>query len=313
MKTKPTIVVLAVLALAGWFAVRATWEVDRTWSAIRALASQDAGLRAAIATEEKRLRTAHDALAQLEQKIGQLSGGLGAGGGASAAASGNDPAAKPATPVRQFKPTTIIMNDPQKAAEYAKSFRISVNLEFDRIAKELGLSAEQAGKLKDLRVWAQQRLLDLSATADAQGLSPNDGAIKKLHSEDLKVWRAKEAEVLGDLNVPYQEYRKDTSNFVRGLARELAGTAIYSGEPVTSVQIERTWPILAANCQKNKSGSVIPGTVNWPAASAQLQGVLSPSQIATLGNIIERKATQSKVDELTKRLTAEFKARLPSP
>lgn len=313
MKTKPTISVLVVLALAGWFAVRATWEVDRIWAAIRALASKDAGLRAAIANEEKRLRTTNDALAQLEQKIAQLPGRPDAGGGARAAPSGNDPAGKPVTPARQFKPTTIIMNDPQKAAEYAKSFRISVNLEFDRIAKALGLSAEQAEKLKDLRVWAQQRLLDLSAAADAQGLKLNDGATKKLHSEDLKVWRAKEAEVLGDLMVPYGEYRKDTSNFVRGLAKELAGTAIYSGEPVTSVQIERTWPILAANCQWNQTGSVTPGTINWPAASAQLQGVLSPSQIATLGNTIQRNATQAKVDELTKRLTAEFKATLPFP
>lgn len=313
MKTKPPIIVLAVLALAGWFAVRATWEVDRTRAAIRALASQDMGLRTAIAAEEKRWRTANDALVQLEQKISRLSKGPGAGGGASATASSNDPAAKPATRARQFRPTTIIMNDPQKAAEYAKSFRISVNLDLDRIAKELGLSAEQAGKLADLRVWAQQRLLDLSAVADAQGLSSNDGATKKLHSEDLKVWRAKEAEVLGDLNGPYQEYRKDTSNFVRGLAKELAGTAIYSGEPVTSAQIERTWPVLAANSQWNQTGSVTQGTVNWPAASAQLQGVLSPSQITTLGNIIQRNAAQAKVDELTKRLTAEFNARLPSP
>jgi hypothetical protein len=51
--------------------------------------------------------------------------------------------------------------------------------------------------------------------------------------------------------------------------------------------------------------------VNWEAARAQLPDVLSPNQIATLGEILQHRIHEWKRILLTTRLTAEFNANLP--
>jgi len=317
MKTKATIIMLAVLALAGLFAVRANREADQTRAAIKALESQDAGMRAATASVEQRLRTASQALAQLEQKPGRPPGepGAGAGAAANATAAGHDTAAKPFGPTRQLTATTIIANDPQKLAEYLQSYRGSLDLYYGDMFKALGLSAEQIEKLKDLNVWGLQQQMDLNAAMEVQGLDRNSVAYKELQAELSRTRMAKEKELLGDLVTPYREYQREYSRTqgVRDLAKELAGTAVYSGELMTSVQVERTTQILAANSQRGKpgymSGYANPSTVNWLAARAQLQDVLSPTQIVALGEIVESKATQDKATERQNRLLAEFKAK----
>lgn len=317
MKTKFLITVLAVLALAGGFAVRATREAAQTRAAMDALESQRTGLRAASASMEQRLRTASQALAKLEQKTRGSPGESGAGVGANAAAPRSDPAAKQAAPARRLSARSIIANDPQKMAEYFQNYRASLDLTHGGMFKALGFSAEQAEKYKDWRVLGYQRRMDLDAVVEMQGLDRNSAAYKKLQVTQRQPMSAElNLGNIWDPNNPYMEYLRTQS--VRDLASELAGTAIYSGEPVTFDQVERTTQVLAANSQRGQLENigrnyVLPNTVNWDTASADLQGVLSPSQIAILGKIIQRQTTQARVDDLTKRLTAEFKARLPSP
>ena len=259
--------------------------------------------------------------------------------GADAAPSGDAAAVKPATPARRLPAGAIIANDPRKLAEYAQNFRASLDHTYGGMFKALRLSAEQREKLKDLKVWLEEQRMDLNAAVAMQRLDSNyawalataravndltvltlDPNIASdptavLSKEWHKTRMTKEAALLGDLVDPYREYYRTQA--VRFRAQELAGTAVYSGEPVTSAQVERTTQVLADNSQRGQTGAargwVMPNTVNWETARAQLQGVLSPSQIATLGNIIQRDATQAKVNELTKRLTVEFKARQPSP
>ena len=180
MKTKFLLTVLAVLALAGGFAVRATWEAAQTREALGAIESQRVGLLATSASMEQRLRTASQALAQLEQEPRGAPGESGAGVGANAAALRNDPAAKPATPARRLSATTIIANDPQKMAEYFKNYRASLDLTSGGMFKALGFSAEQAEKYKDMRVLGYQRRMDFDAAVEMQGLDRNSAAYIKL-------------------------------------------------------------------------------------------------------------------------------------
>jgi len=314
MKTKTTIIVLAVMALASLLAVRATREANENRAAIDALAAERTGLRATTASLEQRLRTASEALAQSEQKTGQPPGEPGAGADANAAASGNDIIAKPATPARRLSATTIIANDPPKLAEHLQNYRASLDLFYGGMFKALGFSVEQVEKWKDVAVWDTQRWMDLSAAVEMQGLDRTSDAYKKLAAEFTKSRVAKERELLGDLEPRYREYNKLEP--VRELAKRLASWVIYWGEPVSLAQVERTTQILAAHSQRNQTGSlrgwVAPDTINWEAARAQLQDVLLPKQIETLGFIVRQRATEVKADALTKRLTAEFKAKQAS-
>ena len=313
MKTKFLIMVLAVLALAGGFAVRATREASQNRTAIDAVASDRAGLLATAASLEQQLRTASAALAKPEPKAGLPPGesGVGDGVGVSAAASASGPAAKPATPTSRPTAQTIIANDPQKLSDYLQGYRADLDLRYGGMFKALGFSAEQAEKWKDVQVGDTLRWMDLSAAMEMQGLDRNSAAYKKLAAENTKIRVTKERKLLGDLWAPYQEYNR--AEAVRYLAKELAGTAVYSGLPVTSAQVEQTTQILAANSQRYPSsvgkGSVKTNTVNWPAARAQLQDVLPPVQVEILGRLIQRDATDAKAGEQTRRLTAEFKAK----
>ena len=51
-------------------------------------------------------------------------------------------------------------------------------------------------------------------------------------------------------------------------------------------QVERAADVLIANSQRKGRG-VGPNTINWSAARTQLSGVLSPSQIETLGLFVK--------------------------
>ena len=75
------------------------------------------------------------------------------------------------------------------------------------------------------------------AMNDLTVLTPDwnsQGGLGPLSDEWHKTRMAKEAELLGELYAPYREYYRNRQ--VHILALELAGTAAYSGEPVTSVE-----------------------------------------------------------------------------
>lgn len=330
MKTKLLVFMLVVIALTGGFAVRATREAERTKAATRELAAERANLRRMIVSAKEQLRMAEDTLARVEQNPGQTLETKEARAGANATA------AKPATPARRFPPGAAIANAPRKLAEYARNFRASLDHTYGGMFKALGLSAEQREKLKDLKVWLEEQRMDLNAAIELQSpdspyyqrmlataravndltvlpLDPNSKEFGPLAKAWHKTRMAKEDELLGALVAPYREYYR--AGAVRYLAVEMAGTAILSGEPVASTQVERTAQVLAANSQRGSTGNVrgwvMPNTVNWDAASTELQGVLSPSQIATLGSLIQRDAMQAALNQQIALVTAQFKGLLP--
>lgn len=312
MKTKLPIIAVALILLAGGFAVRATREAERTKAAIQVLASQRTGLRDRIVAAEQRRQKAAAALAKLEKEIRQLPGEPNVG--AAAPTSEGVAPTKPAIPARRLSPATIIANDPQKMAEYGRNLRASLDLTYGGMAKALGLSAEQVERLKELKVLKEQQQLDRMAAAELHGLDRTSKAYQKLLTEQDKFRMAKEAEIVGHLETPYREYYR--TQVVRDLAQELAGTSVYSGVPVTSDQVERTAQILAASSQRERSGVhrgwVEWNTINWEVASTQLQGVLSPAQIAALANIVQWGAARDALNQQIARLTAQFKG-LPPP
>ena len=118
---------------------------------------------------------------------------------------------------------------------------------------------------------------------------------------------------MGDLKDRYFEYYRTQE--VRDYAQQLAWTGVFTGEPVTSTQVEHATDILVANSKRtetgNRRGWVDLATINWAVASVQLKQVLSPVQIETLGLFVEKGRAQTILMEQTARLTAQFKGQPP--
>lgn len=291
-----TIVPLLAIMLGLGFAARATVSVGRNTAALPALAAERDALEARIGQAEQQLRSTREACAT-----------------ASAASATNaPPLATP--PARKPVADAVIANDPKMLAESLRNYRLGLDRNLVGIRQALVLNAGQVEELKDLMVQVEQRRLDLVAAVETQGLDQKSGAYQALNAENEAFRRAKEEEILGNLEPAYREYERTQA--VRYPAAWLAAAALYTGETVTPAQVQQTAQILAANSERIQSGArrgwVQENTVNWSVATEQLQAVLTPSQIATLRASIEAGANLNKAwEEITRRsdfLKAQFKA-----
>jgi hypothetical protein len=300
------ILALVTLALSLGFAIRAARQTKREEIALAALASRQIALHEKILHMEERMRTA--------------TGGLVSFGAANAsdteeretdavATIESEVLASAAPPLSA---NSVIANDPQQMAEFAKNFREGLDYRCGGMFKALGLSPEQIEKAKDLIVSEQHSWMDMRAAAEMSGLDRE--GYEALKQEQITIRMKREVEFLGPLADRFREYYHLTAP-VRYLAQRLASTVAYPETPVTSAQVERVIEILTAQSQRTASGpwrgAVEPATINWDAASAELRVVLTPAQIATLGLFVQNEAAQARVTQQINRLTAQFKGQPP--
>lgn len=309
MKTKSLAVASAVLVVMIALAVRATRQARDAREALAALASQPDELRKKANQMDARLQTAREALRILESTSAGAAAGSAAVSQAKEAVAGKSTSGSAAAPAQRPNPLALVANDPAKMAEYAKNFRAGLDLRWGGMFKAVGLSPEQIEKFKDVELWLQEASVDLQAAIAAQGLDPSGAEAQKLWKDYSQLRSTKKAEALGDLAERYFEYLGTQS--VRDYAQQLAWTGIYTGESISSAQVERTADVLIANTKRvaTRSGAkwVDLATLDWTAASAQLKDVLSPAQIETLGRFVEKDKAQARVNQQTQRLTAQFK------
>lgn len=307
MKTKAFLVVLAVVVAGIAFSVRANRQNNETNTAVAALARQRAAVRASIAELEQQLRTAKDGLARMGQATVTAPGEHGTIG-AAAANVGSDAPSKPKTSAARFSPETVIANDPQKMAAYAKNFRATLDLTYGGMFKALHLSPEQIEKFKDLKVWLEQRRMDLLAAVETQGLDQQGDAYARLLQQQRKVTREKETELFGPGPLLEQSREYSRTQYLRDTTQKLASSLVAPDGPITNAQVERVTEIVASNSERR------PGepwswqywtTINWDAAGAQLQGVLSPSQLATLRLVMRQMEAWTPIAKRNIELNAE--------
>jgi len=307
MKTKFSIIILTGAALGLAFAVRATRQIDEARTTMAALAQQSTALRASIDRMEQRLQAAKDGLSRVGQKTATMPGKR-SGADTTATNSESDLPARRAE-VR-LSPETIIANDPQKMAEYSKHFRASLDYSLGGMFKALNLSPEQRAKFKDLRVKQEQRRMDMRAAVENQGIAVSSDAHVTLHDALFKESRQQEAELLGSgpLAAQYLEYRNLW--WLRETPRRLASIEAYPDAPITAAQVELVTEIVAKNSQCRPGGGFSWEnwtTINWDAVGAQLQGVLSPSQLATLRQYARPMEAHTALTKRNLELIAEAK------
>jgi hypothetical protein len=213
---------------------------------------------------------------------------------------------------RKLSPEAALANNPALLAEALQCRRDIADWSLGNLFRAVGFSPQQIEQWKQMIAQDAQRRLDLIAAVEAQGLGRNSETFKTLSAEHEKLRRARETEILGDLEPKYREYQRLEGT--RGLVEWLTRTGVYQEEPITGAQLERATQILAANTRQiSRSGSGEPApSIDWATATAQLKDTLSPSQIATLQRVGKQyeaidQAAQ-RVDERTKLLTAQFKS-----
>ncbi len=298
----------ALVLLMVTLAIHSTLKVSATNEALLALVPAREDLRGKTERMSEKLEMVARALNELEEtptgstdpekKIQD--------GNASLAGNAAD---KPATAARRLSPHSIVANDPEKMAVYAKNLRDSLDWDYGSMFKAMALTPEQIEKFKDTEVWLEEMRMDLIASIEAQGLTSDSAEYKKLWTDYMNIRGPKKAEVLGPLFEPYAEYFWTQS--VRYYPKQLAWAGVFSGETVTSAQVERVADVLIANSKRRGEAPAKHGvewtTLDWSTASPQLKSLLSPSQLEFLGNAIERDKLQQKVRQRTSQLTAQFK------
>lgn len=310
--------VVVILALFVALAVRATRGIVRDQAAIAAIATRQDVLRARIVALEIRLQTAKDSSSKSEEQLAALGMDSGRGNASAPIRAGQSyavgDAPRPSGPPSAM---TLIASDPQKWMEYRRNYREHCALRYGAVFKWLGLTSEQIERFLDVEVSLEETAIDLSAALELHRLDRDSAEYKKLYGDYNKARVTPKQEILGDLTNKYLEYFRTES--VRWYPRELAYAGIFSGETITAAQIERVADILVATCKRQSMQSpakpgpwAYPSGLNWSAAAAQLKGVLSPTQIETLGLLIDQDKSRDRLDERRERLTAEFKGKLPT-
>ena len=311
MKNTAGIAGLSALALLIVLAAGARWDLRNTRAASVALGRQHEALRRENALLEARLRTAQESRARVE------SPGLNRGpepdprqrAAKNTVARAGLTAQSP-VPAHPPSPITILIGDPRRWAEYKGNYRAGVSLEYGPVFAWLGLTPAQRESFAEIETDLREMIVDLEAAAELHRLTPAEW--EKMWSTYQEARVARKTVVLGDLTRKYLKYYR--AEDVRRLPRELAYAGIYSGESIKAALVEQVADILVASAGKYKDRPAFadPGRINWPTASRQLQGLLSPGQVEILGVLVEKEIANTRLRERRQVLSEEFLARWPA-
>lgn len=262
-----------VLLLAGTGAlIRRTIELHRRRNDATAVAAATARLREQVAAAEKRRALAAEEHAAHEQQLALAKAELArARQTASQASATRSPAALSSA-------IALIGNDPAKLKDYMQAMRGAYDLRYGDLMARLGLSPEQREKFKDLKVWSDQRVIDIRSASEAGQLDPV--SLQQLLRGEATERVKKEAEVLGPLQKQYRDYNRVSP--VRDVAEQFAATAALNGTPIPGDQLDALVNVMAAHTQPAPSGWLAPQTLDWTATQADAAKLLNPEQLELL-------------------------------
>lgn len=314
MKVVPLIVFGAGIGVILGIAIRATIEFRRADSELADLGRERAVLQRQIAQAEEQWRAASTP-AQTRRPAPSASGpksseAEGVLHASSAAASISGP---PASGRQAENSYAAVLNDPARKAAYVVDYRASLDLSNGGVFKALGLSPELIEKFKDKKVEDQLGWLEFRATADRHGLDWDSDGRDALRRGEIKLNGVNLAKLFGpQLTARWNRHRE--SQNVRDLVQRVASTGAYLEESMTSAQVETTTDTLIANARARDPRNAFRGwQINWEAARAQLEGALSPPQVAALQLFVQEQEADYLVAQRITQLTAQFKTQHPTP
>lgn len=270
------VVVSLLLLIGGSFETyRAAHDLEAANARSAAAEQERATLDTRASEAEAQYRNAEQATKGLQEKSAETERALAE---AKRLIEKNRANSSPDKTNRPLSPLTVIANDPRLFADYMKFAREVVDLDSGGSMYHLKLTPEQREKYREMRVWSDQRILDIYAAAETQKLD-SAGVAELLRREGVERMK-KEAEVLGPLENEFRVYGRDQP--ARDYVEKLAAISIYDGGEFSVEQIDALTGILAANSRRKPNHWLEPGSVNWSVALPQAQAMLTPRQFEIL-------------------------------
>lgn len=174
------------------------------------------------------------------------------------------------------------MEDPKVQLLFYASERAQLTQTYGPFFQAHGLSSAQIEKLSDLIIRSRQQTFDLSEINRTKGLSLSDPAMVAQRKEGEAEVQAGMTEVLGE---PGYAELKDYARAleVHTFVGKVAGVAAVEGMPINREQADALVRVLANACPMySLGGPANLSRIDWKAAEAQAQSVLSPEQMKLL-------------------------------
>jgi len=236
--------------------------------ALAALARQRADLDTSVRAAEDRVAAGERERAALQAAVTQMPAAR--------------PAARPAAAAKPPDDATLLVNNPELLALYAKNFRAGLYQRFGLIYQAIGATPEQVEKLNDLATAVELEKQKLLAAAATQGLDRSDPDIQAM----IKGLQAKSLQSIQDIvGEPAANQAMQLLNAapVNAVVNDAASFVALSSTPFTTAQESQLMQILAnASASNPATGYADPATIKWDVALQQAQGILSPPQLAAL-------------------------------
>ena len=174
------------------------------------------------------------------------------------------------------------MEDPKVQALWFAKERADLATSYGPFFREHRLSPAQIDRLSDLIVQSRAHTHDMSELNRLKGLSFNDSAMVAQRNSGDAEMRAGVTALLGESGyAELKDYARALE--VRTYVGKLAGRAAVEGVPLNLEQANALVRALASTCPGYALGG--PANVNridWKAAEAQAQGILSREQMRLL-------------------------------
>jgi len=202
-----------------------------------------------------------------------------------------------------------LFKEPRLQALYLNSGRSRLASEFGPFYVTQRLSPEQVEQFEVAMLRRQEQLMDLAAIGESQGAEGRSAVAtlqKQIREENDAALRA----ILGAESLrQMQDYQRAASP--RMFVKQLAGTAVVEGEPLNAQQAERLTQVLAnASARYPTGGGADLRAIDWDAADAQAQSVLTPMQFELFKNA--RTRAEMQLDAALQRALEREAARMRS-
>jgi hypothetical protein len=181
--------------------------------------------------------------------------------------------------VRPRTPREVIENDPQLQTLWLRSGRGNVMHEYGPFFSAAQLTPGQIERFQAALLKRQEQLMDLAAVGQAQG-AESRGAVDTLRNQANAEFDREVGDALGaDGYIRFKEYERVVR--LRPMVERIAGAATVAGEPLTAAQADQLTALVAkANPDYIAGGRADLANVDWIAADAAAQQLLSPAQMA---------------------------------
>jgi hypothetical protein len=171
-----------------------------------------------------------------------------------------------------------LKNDPAMQSRYDAYEKARFAITYASLFRALGLSPAQIDQFLDNKVKYNENMRDISASLEAEGLSPYDPAGRKLVQEASQEYNAAQVVLLGPDGMAQAKQFENLAP-AHECVDDLDGLATLEGAPLSAEQVAALTSLISQAMQPDTSGKWKSlGDLDWSAVDATAQTFLSPAQ-----------------------------------